>query len=95
MSAPKKFTPVSLEDDSSFGDYIKDIHQNDKRHVRVTVKNYPTNGTYIFLKVFKFRDGEFQRHQYISLTSEEFNLLNDSMLKYTEETGSPLGSNRP
>ena len=91
MSAPKKFTPVTLEDDSNFGDYVKDIHQNDKRHVRVTVKNYPTNGTYIFLKVFKFRDGEFQRHQYISLTSEEFNLLKESMSTISKQLTSNCG----
>lgn len=66
---------MTLQEDSSFGDSIFDVHKDSRRHIRVAVKEYPRGGTYIFFKVFKFEDGDFVRRQYISLTTEEFEAL--------------------
>lgn len=62
--------------DYQFGDEVFEISQSSKRWVRASVKVYDSTGKYIFLKLFKAGDdGKFVRHQYVTLSAEEFEEL--------------------
>ena len=92
MSNYKQFKPPTLEDDSNFGDAVFDVHKDNKRHIRVTVKEYPQGGTYIFFKTFKMseEEGEFVRRQYMAMTKEEFDALYrkmDAIKQATSQSG--------
>lgn len=64
-----------LSRDGEFGDGFIDIEKTEKRVVRATVKTYEKSGTYVFLKLFKKGDEDFQFSQKISLTWSEFEKL--------------------
>ena len=81
MSTKPVYSPISLEEDAKFGDTVMDIQHGPKRHLRATIKEYQGSDTYVFLKIFKLRDGTFNRHQYISLTQQEFRALRDAVPK--------------
>jgi len=72
------YTPSTPESDANFGDKFVEISVGEKRWVRASVKTYETTGKYIFLKLFKTNEnGIFERVQYISLTSSEWEALID------------------
>ena len=67
---------VTPESDAEFGDSFVDISVGAKRWIRASTKNYSTTGTYIFLKLFKKNDKDlFERSQYVSLSSDEWEAL--------------------
>lgn len=76
---PSSVTPSI---DSHFGDYIQDIFQSNNRWVRLTIKTFPTTGTYIFLKLFKFDPSvkEFTKVQLLGLSPPEWDALLDPAL---------------
>ena len=64
----------SATKNSEFGDSYYDISKTEKRLIRAT---YEKTGTYVFLKLFKNVDDDYEIQQRLSLTTEEFdkNLL--------------------
>ena len=52
-----------------------DVSRNEKRLIRATVKIYEKTTTYIFLKLFKKTENEFEFQQRLTLTLEEFEKL--------------------
>ena len=58
-----------------FGDSYYDILKTEKRLIRVTLKTYERTGTYVFLKLFKEVDDDYEFHQLLSLTTEKFDKL--------------------
>ena len=67
--------PFSATKDSEFGDSYYDISKTEKRLIRATLKTYEKTGTYVFLKLFKKVDDEYEFQQRLSLTTEEFDKL--------------------
>lgn len=64
-----------LQKDAEYGDSYLDVHQTDRRFVRVSVKTYDNSGTYITVKLFKKNNDDYQFHQKITLTTSEFDGL--------------------
>ena len=67
--------PFSATKDSEFGDSYYDISKTEKRLIRATLKTYEKSGTYVFLKLFKKVDDDYEFQQRLSLTTEEFDKL--------------------
>ena len=67
--------PFSATKDSEFGDSYYDISKTEKRLIRATLKTYEKTGTYLFLKLFKKVDDDYEFQQRLSLTTEEFDKL--------------------
>ena len=67
--------PFSATKDSEFGDSYYDISKTEKRLIRATLKTYEKTGTYVFLKLFKKVDDDYEFRQRLSLTTEEFDKL--------------------
>ena len=68
--------PFSATKDSEFGDSHYDISKTEKRLIRATFKIYEKTGTYVFLKLFKKVDDDYEfQQQRLSLTTEEFDKL--------------------
>ena len=65
--------PFAAEKDTDFGDAHFDISKTGKRFVRATLKSYERTGTYVFLKVFKKAEHDYEIYQRVTLTLEEFN----------------------
>ena len=81
--------PFSSTKDTEFGDCYFDISKIDKRLIRATVKTYERTGTYVFLKLFKKAETNYEFQQRVSLTVQEFeNLIEksaDIRSQFTEE----------
>ena len=67
--------PFSATKDSEFGDSYYDISKTEKRLIRATLKTYEKTGTYVFLKLFKKVDDDYEFQQLLSLTTEELDKL--------------------
>ena len=67
--------PFTAIKDKEYGDCYFDISETEKRLIRATLKIYEHTGTYVFLKLFKRKDNEYEFEQRISLTTEEFDKL--------------------
>ena len=67
--------PFTAEKDAEFGDAHFDVSKNEKRLIRVTLKTYERTGTYVFLKLFKKGEHDYEFQQRITLTLEEFEKL--------------------
>ena len=67
--------PFSATKDSEFGDSYYDVSKTEKRLIRATLKTYEKTGTYVFWKLFKKDDDDYEFHQRLSLTTEEFDKL--------------------
>ena len=71
--------PFTSTKDTEFGDCYFDISKTDKRLMRATVKTYERTGTYVFLKLFKKAESDYEFQQRVSLTLQEFeNLIEKS-----------------
>ena len=66
-----------------------DISKTDKRLIRATEKTYERTGNYVFLKLLKKAESEYEFQQSVSLTVQEFeNLIEksaDLRSQFTEE----------
>ena len=72
----------TLESDTNFFDYFRDISSGEKRIVRVGRKTFEKTGTYITLKLYKKTDKEvFKLCQAVTLTTKEFDCLADNYAK--------------
>ena len=67
--------PFSATKDSEFGDSYYDFSKTKKRLIRATLKTYEKTGTYVFLKLFKKADDDYEFQQRLSLTTEEIDKL--------------------
>ena len=67
--------PLTADKDAEFGDVYFEISRTEKRLIRATVKSYENTGAYIFLKLFKKVDKEYELQQRNTLTLDEFELL--------------------
>ena len=65
----------SASKDSEFGDNYYDISKTEKRLIRATLKTYEKTGTYVFLKLFKKVDDNYEFQQRLSLSTDEFDKL--------------------
>ena len=81
-----------LEKDAEYSDSHFDLNSNEKRLIRVAVKNYEKTGTYLSLKLFKREqeDAEYKFEQRITLSADEFQLFVEKLPK----TRRMLGSNK-
>ena len=71
--------PFTSTKDTEFGDCYFDISKTDKRLIRATVKTYERTGTYVFLKLFKKAESDYEFQQRVSPTVQEFeNLIEKS-----------------
>ena len=52
--------PFSATKDSEFGDSYYDISKTEKRLIGATLKTYEKIGTYVFLKLFKKVDDDYE-----------------------------------
>ena len=64
--------PFTSTKDTEFGDCFFDISKTDKRLIRATVKTYERTGSYVFLKLFKKEESDYEFQQRVSLTIQEF-----------------------
>ena len=55
--------PFTADKDAGFGDVYFEISRKEKRLIRATVKSYQNTGTYVFLKLFKKVDKEYELQQ--------------------------------
>ena len=67
--------PFTASKDKEYSDCYFDLSKTDKRLIRATLKTYENSGTYVFLKLFKREDNEYEFEQRISHTTEEFDKL--------------------
>ena len=67
--------PFTSTKDTEFGGCYFDISKTDKRLIRATVKTYERTGTYVFLKLFKKAESDYEFQQRVSLTVQEFENL--------------------
>ena len=67
--------PFTASKDKENGDCYFDISKTKKRLIRATIKTYEHTGTYVFLKLFKRKDNDYEFEQGISLTTEKFDKL--------------------
>ena len=65
--------PFTAEKDAEFGDAHFDVSKSEKRLVRATIKSYEKS--YVFLKLFKKAEHDYEFQQRITLTLEEFEKL--------------------
>ena len=71
--------PFTSTKDSEIADCCFDISKTDKRLIRATVKTYERTKTYVFLKIFKKGENDYEFQQRVSLTVQEFeNLIEKS-----------------
>ena len=63
---------LTADEDSEFADAHFDISRGERGLVRATVKTYGKTESYIFLKLFKKVNQEFECQQRITLTLDEF-----------------------
>ena len=73
--------PFTADKDAEFGDVYFEISRTEKRLIRATVKSYENTGAYVFLKLFKKVDKEYELQQRITLTLDEFELLSKRSAK--------------
>ena len=73
--------PFTAVKDAEFGDVYFEISRTEKRLIRATVKSYENTGAYVFLKLFKKVDKEYELQQRITLTLDEFELLSKRSAK--------------
>ena len=73
--------PFAADKDAEFGDVYFEISRTEKRLIRATVKSYENTGAYVFLKLFKQFDKEYELQQRITLTLDEFELLSKRSAK--------------
>ena len=62
--------PFSATEDSEFEDSYYDISKTEKHLIRATLKTYEKTGTYVFLKLFKKVDADYEFKQRLALTTE-------------------------
>ena len=81
--------PFTSTKDTELGDCYFDILKTDKRLIRATVKTYERTGSYVFLKLFKKAESDYEFQQRVSLTVQELeNLIENSAdirSQFTEE----------
>ena len=81
--------PFTSTKDTEFGDCCFDILKTDKRLIRATVEAYERTGTYVFLKLLKKAESDYEFQQRVSLTVQEFeNLIENSAdirVQFTQE----------
>ena len=68
--------------DKEYGDCYFDIFKTEKKLIRATLKTYENTGTYVFLKLIKRKDKEYEIEQRISLTTEKFDKLMKKVAGY-------------
>ena len=66
---------------TKFGDVYFEISRTEKRLIRATVKSYENTGAYVFLKLFKKVDKEYELQLRITLTLDEFEFLSKRSAK--------------
>ena len=74
--------PFTADKDEEFGDVYFAISRTEKRLIRATMKSYENKGAYVFLKLFKKVDEEYELQQRITLTLDGFKLLQKGRPKY-------------
>ena len=52
--------PFTASKDKEYVDCYFDISEPEKRLVRAALKTYDSTGTYVFLKLFKRKDNEYE-----------------------------------
>ena len=67
--------PFTAERDADFGNARFDVSESEKRMTRATIKSYEKTGSYVFLKLFKKAEHDYEFQQRITLTLEEFEKL--------------------
>ena len=60
--------PFTAEKDTVFGDAQFDVSESEKRLIRATTKSYEKTGSYVFLKLFKKAEHDYEFQQRIILT---------------------------
>ena len=73
--------PFTADEDAEFGGVHFEISRTEKILIRATVKSYENTVAYVFLKMFKKVDKEYELQQRITLTSDEFELLSKMSAK--------------
>ena len=73
--------PFTAEKDAAFGDAHSDVSKSEKRLVRAAIKTYEKTGSYIFIKLFKKTERDYEFQQRITLTLEEFEKLTKKIFK--------------
>ena len=76
--------PFSATKHSEFGDSYYDISKTEKRLIRAALETHEKTGTYLFLKLFKKVDDDYEFHQRLSLTTEELDKLTKKAPKIRE-----------
>ena len=92
--------PFTSTKNTEFGDCYFAISKTDKRLIRATVKTYERTGSYVFLKLFKKAESDYEFQQRVSLTVQEFeNLIEksaDIRSQFTvEESTKPPPAKKP
>ena len=67
--------PFTAEKDAEFGDAHFDVSKSEKLLIRATIKSYEKPGSYVFSKLFKKAEHDYEFQQRITLTLEEFEKL--------------------
>ena len=73
---------------TEFGDCYLDISKTDKRWIRATLKTYEMTGTYVYLKLIKKAESDYEFQQRVSTVQEFKNLIErsaDIRSQFTEE----------
>ena len=60
--------PLTAEKDAEFRDAHFDVSKSGKRLVRATIKSYEKTGSYVFLKLFKKAEHDYEFQKRITLT---------------------------
>ena len=92
--------PFNSTKDTEFGDCYFDISKTDKRLIRATVKTYKRTRAYVFLKLSKKGEYDYEFQQRVSPTVQEFqNLIEksgDIRSRFTEvESTKPPPAKKP
>ena len=74
--------PFTAEKDAEFGDAHFDVSKSEKRLIRATIKSYEKSGSYVFLKLFKKAEHDYEFQQRITLTLEEFEKLIKNLQRF-------------
>ena len=81
--------PFTSTKDTDFSDCCFNISTTDKRLIRAIVKTYERTGTYVFLKLFKKAESDYEFQQRVSLTVQGFEKMieksADIRSQFTEE----------
>ena len=64
------------------GDAHFDVSKNEKRLIGAALKTYERTGNYIFLKLFKKGEHDYELEKRITLTLEEFENLTKNLQKF-------------